>query len=746
MGFINKLNPFLKASPFKIGCLVTLLAALLFYSFGSRKPLLLASMDNRIIDVMFRLRGSTPTSGRVVIVDIDDKSLAEIGQWPWPRDIMADLVSRIRKAGAEVIGLDILFAEEDRTSPKNYLHELNSFLADPLPASRLQNLKKKSALDHDLILGEILARSPSVLGYAMLNDPSGKLTPARPFPSCNIRLDFLQAGFSELNFIEAYNAILNIPEISRARSEGFINVYPGPTGIIRQVPLFMSLDQIPYPSLALEIFRIARQERGITVHISRSGKWNRKDILGISVGEQFIPTDERGQLTINYRGPVKSFPYIPAADLLTDGEQENLKGKIVLIGTSAAGLFDLRSTPFSSIYPGVELQAVTIDNLLKGDPLIYDRYTEIGLTYAVIVAGGLLLSALLAYTSALAGGLGGILCLLATFAGSWYNFLQGRLVGITYPLFTIVAVFLLVTLANYFFEGRRKRLLHKAFTRYVSPELVSEIIKAPRKLSLSGEVKDLTVFFSDIRDFTRISEGMSSRDIGRLLNNYLTAMSSVLMEYGGTVDKYIGDAIMAFWGAPLSDQEHAVKAVRASLASLERLRELQPVWQKEGFPKIEIGIGLNSGEMNAGNFGSQQRFDYTVIGDNVNLASRLEGLNKVYGTFILISEYTRREIGDLFYCRFIDLVRVKGREKPVALYEPLCEGQPDPGLKQEAAAFEEALHLYYQKDFAGAEDLFAKLAAGNPCRLYHLYQERIASLKKEMPPPDWDGVFTHKTK
>lgn len=737
---------YLKPSPFKIGCLVVVAALCLFYLFGSRKPQFLISFDNRLTDIMFTIRGKAPISDSVVIVDIDDASLARIGQWPWPRNTVAELVSQIHQADARVIGFDIVFAELDRTSPKNHLDGIIDLLTTPVADEERNALRSNPSLDHDLILGDTLASLPSVLGYIFLTAPQDGLDANVPFPSCTIHLDPPSTALPSINFIRASNTIVNIGDVSQGESEGFFNVFPDPAGTIRKVPLFMALNGVPYPSLALETMRIGLGEQEVTIHISRQVETAQKGILGVTVGGKFIPTDDQGQITVNYRGPVKTFVYVPAADILAGQHLDMLKDKYVLIGTSAAGLLDLRATPFANIFPGVEIQATVIDNLLTGDPLTYDLYTEIGMTYALVAGSGVLLSALLAYANPLAGALGGLLCLLATAGGSYFFFLSNKIIGITYPLLTISTVFLVVTLSNYFFAGREKRFLRDAFGHYVSPDVVSEIIKNPANLSLSGQVRNLTVFFSDIRDFTTISEKMSPTQLGRFMNRYLTAMSAVLLEHGGTVDKYIGDAIMAIWGAPLADNDHAARAVRASLASIRQLEELQEELQKEQIGKIAIGIGLNTGEMNVGNFGSTQRFDYTVIGDNVNLASRLEDLTKVYGCRILISESTRDAAGPGFFCRFIDRVRVKGKKLPVNIFEPLCEGEPDADLRREVTSFQAAITAYQQQDFTAARQIIRSLYEKNNLKLYRLYLERIEVFLSDPPLRDWDGVFIFTTK
>ncbi|MDH5525171.1 MAG: adenylate/guanylate cyclase domain-containing protein [Desulfobulbaceae bacterium] len=744
MIFFKKL---LTPSPFKTGCLLVLAAGLIYYSFGQEKPAFLKSLDNRITDAMFRIRGETATTGKVVIVDIDEKSLRQIGQWPWPRNTVAKLIKNIGNANAKIVGLDIVFAEADRTSPKKFIDELADILPKNISAAEIEKLKNNEALDHDIALGNALAETSSVLGYVFQTQNDGlKNESETPFPSASIRSQPATASYDDISFIPAYRAIINIAEVAQGQSEGFFNVFPDAAGTVRKVPLLMIMDKVPYPSLALEMIRLPMNAQDITIHLSQQTR-AQKGILGVEIGNRFIPTDEHGQMTVNFRGPSHTFDYISAVDILHNKKLDALTGKYVLIGTSAAGLLDLRATPYSSIFPGVEVHANIIDNILANDPFTHDTFTEIGITLTLILVGGLFLSGLLAFGSPVAGGLGGILVVEATIAGNYFLFFKkNELIGLTYPLATIFIIFLVVTLFNYFFEGREKRFISKAFGRYVSPEIVSQLRDHPEKLSLRGDQKNLSVMFSDIRGFTSISEKMNSQELGEFMNIYLTAMSRIVMDNNGTVDKFIGDAVMAIWGAPLDDPKHAAKCVRAAFKMLDRLDELRPGWQKQNLPFIDIGIGINTGIMSVGNFGSEQRFDYTVMGDNVNLASRLEGSNKTYGTNIIISEFTRQALGANFYCRFLDMVRVKGKNLPVTIYEPICEGEPEPHIRQEVEQFEEAMGHYRQRSFTRAEEILKKLSEKKPTKLYSLYLERISYFKNEPPAEDWDGSFTFTTK
>jgi adenylate cyclase len=636
--------------------------------------------------------------------------------------------------------LDIVFAEPDRTSPIRYTDELQRIYNVKLPA--LDPSVDPEVLNHDLALGNAIASGPTVLGYAFqLHDDGLKTNDEIPFPSCQINILPETTRFRDLALIEAYRGVVNIMDVAQGRSEGFFNVFSDSSGIIRKVPLLMMMDNIPYPSLALEMYRIGAHTNEFTIHASRQVKAPETGLLGISVGNRFVPTDDNGRISVNYRGPGKAFPYIPAVDILDDRNHVSLKDKFVLIGGSATGLFDLVATPYANSYSGVEVHATIIDNMINGDPFSHDIFTEIGWTYALIVMGGLLLSLFLAYGGPLSGGIGGLVIILAVLFGNFHLFfLKNMLVGVVYPFISFLVLFLAVSISNYFYEDRQKGFIQNAFGHYVSPRVVSQLIDNPEKLSLKGEQKNLTVLFSDIRGFTTISEQLSSEQLGLFMNEYLTTMSNCIIAHGGTVDKFIGDAIMAIWGAPLDDRDHAVHAVQAAMSMMVKLKETQQDYARRGLPVIDIGIGINTGIMSVGNFGSRERFDYTVMGDNVNLASRLEGANKDYGTNVIISELTKQELGDKFFCRYIDRVRVKGKNKAVDIYEPLVEGTPDPSLVKEVGIFESAVADYRRQKFEKAREIIARLYDRNPLRLYSIYLHRINAYLESPPPGDWDGV------
>jgi len=664
---------FFSLPPFKAGCLLIFLSCLLFYSFGNEKPLFLSSIDHRIMDMMFRLRGPEAATGELVIVDIDERSLRELGQWPWPRKILAALTARIHESGAKALGFDIVFAEADRTSPVRTMDNLDPALRRKIPDDIFSLLADNPGMDYDLRFGNAVAKGPTILGYTFqMKDDGLKQGSGLPLPSARIRVLPENTEFGDLALFRAYRAILNISPVARAQSEGFFNVSTDASGTVRQVPLLIMMDGIPYPSLALEMCRVGKGFDTITIHASDRIHMPRRAVLGIGLKHRFLPTDRHGRLFVNFRGPENSFPHVSAADLLEGKKTNILHDKMVLVGSSASGLFDLRATPFSSTVAGVEINANIIDNLLKQDPFVYDIYTEIGITYVLVVSGGLLLTCLLCLFGPLTGAFAAGLFFFLVLAGDYFFlFLDHQHVGITYPMATCLCILMTVSILNYFQEGKARKYIQDAFGHYVAPEVVARLIRDPEALSLKGEQKELTILFCDIREFTAISERMNSRELGWFMNEFLTGMSRVIMENGGTVDKFIGDAIMAFWGAPETDADHAAKAVRAAMLMKKKLEDMRPDFQKRQMPEIVVGIGIHTGMVSVGNFGSNERFDYTAMGDAVNLASRLEGINRYYGTEILISGYTRGLLGKQFACRYVDRLQVKGRSQWVDIYEPI---------------------------------------------------------------------------
>jgi adenylate cyclase len=732
-------------SAFKVGLLVTAAACGLLSAPAPLLHRFIESLDCRTHDLMFLARGQQSDSHQVVIVDIDPPSLAELGQWPWPRSTMAELVRCIGAQQPKIIGFDIVFAEPDRTSLKLAVDRIAQITGTAVALPQ-------GAADNDVILADAMREADTVLGYyfeladeASAMAPGATTEPGRlPCPEFSLPVATVDTLVRQSDVAMARRAVLNLPCLNdNALSEGFFNTVPDLDGVTRRGSLLIRYGDVLYPSLTLEMVREGLHETPeLASHTAGVG------VTGIKLGERTVPLTRQAQLCINYRGPAHCFTYHSAVDVLRHRcTPDALKDKYVLIGTSATGLLDLRSTPFARAYPGVEINASIIDNLLVGDPMIYDRGLDLGLNLVLVALFGVLMAAALAFLGPRTGALSGVFFLLLIGYGNYrVFFLHQRLVGVTYVTASLLLVFLAVSVANYFFEGRRKRFLQGAFAHYVSEDIVAALVQHPERLSLAGEERELTVLFTDIRGFTTMSETMTARQLAAFLNEYLSAMTDIIMVRGGTVDKFIGDAIMAFWGAPLDDREHARHALSACLEMRRRLAELRPEWVARGLPPVETGIGANSGVVSVGNMGSRTRFSYTVMGDAVNLASRLEGLTKIYGAGVLVSEATRKAAGDSFFYRPIDVVRVKGKREPVALFEPLAEGPAPVDRQQELERYAAALDLYRSRAFGPAQEAFQALQRDCPQTLHALYLERVQLFLKHPPPADWDGVFTFTTK
>lgn len=738
----NKLTPRLNLPTLITGLILVLASCAIYYSFGSKSPLILKAMDHRIMDIMFNMRGPVKDSGQVMIVDIDERSLKRIGQWPWSRDTLARLTRKLKNSGAKAIGFDVVFAEKDRTSPTFYFKNMDPSIRLQLPEKLVSQVLGDERLDYDAIFAQALSEAPTVLGYAFQTFDDGlKSDRDLPFPSGNIRISPPSYNFKDLPLIRAYRAVVNHPDVAMAESEGFFNMFPDAFGTTRKVPLIMMMDDIPYPSLALETYRVGTGAADVTIHLSRLLKKQYPPILGVMIKDSFIPTDIRGNLFVNYRGPGRTFQYISALKILKSDITPEINDKFVLIGSSSTILFDLRTTPFSLSVPGVEINATIIDNLIRSDPFIYDVHTEIGLTYTYILCAGLLLTLILAVLGPLAGGIGGVFLIGLTLTANYYFFfLNNRHVGMMYPMLTCLGILLITSVFNAFRERKTKQYIRKAFTHYVSGDVVQELIKNPKSLSLQGQEKELTVLFCDIRGFTTLSETLSPSDLGNFMNAYLTRMSRIIIQNKGTVDKFIGDAVMAFWGAPNHVENHALSAVKTAIEMKNELIAAADELKLENIPNISVGIGINTGLMSVGNFGSKERFDYTVMGDNVNLASRLEGANKNYGTTILISDITRKAVETQYFCRYIDKVQVKGRNEPVDLFEPVSKGRPDEKTLETIMRFETAVKAYQQGDFKAARQILVKLHNAKPSRLYESYIERIDAFMASGAPPGWKGI------
>ncbi|CAK0763202.1 adenylate cyclase [Gammaproteobacteria bacterium] len=679
---------------------------------------------------------------RVVIVDIDEKSLAEEGHWPWPRNRLADLLDLLfNQYHVGVVGFDVVFAEQDNSSGLPVLREL---AAGKLKEDReFQTLLPmlQEQLDYDQRFAAALRGRRVVLGYYFGDLP--RTTGRLPAPALDVAL----LSGRKIGSVAAIGYGANLPILQEASyGSGHFTTTPDVDGITRRVPLLIEYAGNHYESLVLAMVRAVmdqgREKPKIIPEFTKAGlEWLRVNDLRLTV-------DNFGRTLIPYRGGRGSFPYLSAADVLRGRVASNLLERtVVLVGTTAPGLMDLRATPVGEVYPGVEIHANLIAGILDRNLKEMPAYTQIADIFQILLLGGAAMVVLpllnpLPATLATAGLL--ITALLWNLA-AWH---WGNLVLELAPiLLLIMSIYALDMAFGYFFESRTKRQITHLFGQYVPPELVDEMSRNPSSFSMEGTSRDMTVLFSDVRNFTSISEGLDPRSLSQLMNAYLTPMTQIIHQERGTIDKYIGDAIMAFWGAPLEDADHARHAVRAALTLQQRAKEITEQFRDLGWPEIRIGVGINTGVMRVGNMGSKFRMAYTVMGDAVNLASRLEGLTKQYGVTLIVGEQTRALLPD-FAFRELDRVRVKGKQEPVVIYEPLAsDNQLDSVLIEELKVYRQALHYYRDQEWERAAVAFYRLREKSPqTRLYDMYMERIEFFRTNSPGKNWDGVFSFTTK
>ena len=718
-------------------------------------PKTLDSFDNRLRDYMFILRGSKPDSKNVVIVDIDDKSLKKVGQWPWSRNIVSNLLTNLNNAGVGLIAFDIVFAEADRSNPATLVKKLHIKTTKDVP-------------NYDYEFAKTVAQTPTILGYQFqLTKDKFMETRAPDIPAI-----FIERGRTQQNkdmVITAYGTILNIPLVQdNAYSSGFFNNVPDDSGVVRSVPLVIRYDDQIYPSLALEVIRAANGIKKVYVNYDSNG------VANIQLGDFYIPTDRHGRLVVNFRGGEKSFKYIPAIDILNNKfNKKDIEGKIVIIGTSAAGLLDLRATPFDSIYPGVEVHANVIDNILTQQFIQKPSWID-GVNLIHIVLLVFLIILLVAYLPLYIA----ILLIVAIFASDMYMifyalFQEGLILNILFPIITIILSTVVGMTLNYFLEIKQNQAIKGKFASKVSKDVMESLLNNSDD-AFAAMSKEITVFFSDVRGFTNISEAMPSASILiEFLNEYMDPMTDIIIKENGTVDKFIGDAIMAYWNAPGDVPDHATRAVVATLEQLHALDELNKkieadsrfeavvaMSKQNNIPIIDIGIGLNTGVAVAGEMGSSQRSDYTVIGDPVNLGARLESLCKYYNSKCNISNFTKAQISqDDYIFRFLDLVTVKGKKEPIEIWQIIDYNRDEnkyhklydvsrARLDEELEYYHKAVALYKEAKFAQALEIFKDIQNWEDKtnkNIYNIYIQRCEHYI-EQPPKDFNGVFVHTTK
>ena len=742
--------------PHAIRILLSLLLALplLLNAIGVLDLGFVARLENYAYDL--RLQSTMPDTPYqsperpIVILDIDEKSLQEQGHWPWPRNKLAHLVDVLfDRYKIDALGFDMVFAERDESSGLKTLEQLaqGPLRGDAAYTRSLANLRP--SLDYDQAFADSLKDRRIALGFYLRQDRhqtanTGSLPPP---PAWQTRGAFEPRN---IGAPVATGFTANLPSLqANSPAAGFFDLssLQDADGLIRRVPLLQLYDGEPYETLGLALARLALREPTIKPGLAE-GEKNALAVESIKLGQYSIPVDDEVAALVPYRGRQGRFPYVSASDVLQGkAAPESLRGAIVLVGATAPGLNDLRNTPTQENYPGVEVHANLVAGIMEGH--IKERPTSaVGVEAALLVLAAALLALALPalrplWATLLTAGL--LAVVVSANLYLWHAF--DLVLPVASTLLLVLVLFVFNMSYGFFIESRGKKLLSGLFGQYVPPELVDEMAKDPGAYSLAGESRELTVLFSDVRGFTTISEGLDPTQLTELMNEFLTPMTQVIHQHRGTIDKYMGDAIMAFWGAPLHDPQHARHALLAALDMIDRLESLQDRFKAKGWPPIRIGVGLNSGEMTVGNMGSKFRLAYTVMGDAVNLGSRLEGLTKEYGVQIIVSEFTRAAVPD-FVFRELDCVRVKGKAKPVGIYEPIAPAQQgDARVMEELALHDAALRAYRAQDWALAEARFRQLRDRHPQRyLYELYAGRIAYFQAHPPGADWDGAFTFTTK
>ena len=747
-GKAKKANLFVRM--FQKGRWIALLMLIGFVALRVVDPYPVQFLRVKIFDIYQQMKPREVSIRPVTIIDLDEKSLAEIGQWPWPRTVLAQMVSNLMQMGAGLVAFDVVFAEPDRLNPQNIAESLVGL--DEEMQGKLRKLPS-----NDEVFGQIIRKSRVVLGQANYWDdlPEKDDPPVRQ--SVAVR-KLSKAARNPQDFLPpVISMIRNVPELEKnASGHGFFSLAPEPDGVVRRVPTFFNYQGKLFPSLSLEMLRVATNRRTVLVRTNEAGV----DSVAIAKGLD-IKTDEKGRVW-PYFSKTDKKKYVSARDVLAGTVDPALiKGKLTIVGTSAVGLLDIRSTPVDRIIPGVEVHAQMIETILKKEFLARPNHF-LGMEIVGLIVVGILMIWLVPVVGA-KWTLGLFLVAAGGAAGSsWYMFTEQQLLlDVGFGIIVVLLLYTTLTYSGYASEEAQRRQVRSAFSQYLSPALVEQLAEDPTQLTLGGEMRDMTLLFCDVRGFTTISEsfGDDAQGLTNLINTFLTPMTDVILARKGTIDKYMGDCIMAFWNAPLPDEEHAKNACRSALAMMDAVHgvndrlEAEAKEQGRRHVPIRVGIGLNSGECCVGNMGSEQRFDYSVLGDNVNLASRLEGQSKGYAVDVVIGENTNKDV-EGFATLELDLIKVKGKTEAVRIFtlqglEELNQSSAFQTLKE---THNKMLAAYRGQKWGEARDLLAACrqqgeAAGLKLDgFYDLYAGRIEEYAANPPGEDWDGVFVATTK
>jgi adenylate cyclase len=735
--------------------LIPLVLALLHAS-GAVRIDVLQRLDDILYDARLRATMSRTLDERIVIVDIDEKSLAEVGRWPWGRDKLAVLVQELLgQQKAALLGFDVFFPEPDESSGLKRLLQLakNELRDQPGFSERLAQLQE--SLDYDAVFAKSLEKQPVVLGYYFTSDSGGLVNGVLPAPV--MQQEALRGR--PIRFVSYSGYGSNIEPLAGVVAlAGHTNPIVEGDGVVRSIPVIAEYKDKYYESLSLAMFRLLTGlpsvEPGFPQEKFLSRNYHGLESILLKQGDKTmaLPVDQRVTTLVPFRGPGGpnggSFKYVSASDVLAKRlAPGQLKDKILLLGTTAPGLLDLRVTPAGEAYPGVEIHANMISGFLDGKVFVKPDYA-VGFEVVVLILSGLTLAFALPMLSA-PKAVATSVAVMVVLVG--FNFWLYSAYGLVLPLATALVMALTAFALNmsygYFVESRSKRELANLFGTYVPPELVDEMVKDPDSYSMKASAKELTVMFCDMRGFTRMSETMEPTQLQALLNSVFSRLTDQIRSNRGTIDKYMGDCVMAFWGAPVETPEHAGLAVKTSLEMVQAIRRLNEEHRAKGLPEIGIGIGLNTGSMCVGDMGSDIRRSYTVIGDAVNLGSRLEGLCKTYGVDTVVNESTRHLAAE-FAWQELDKVRVKGKDQAVAIFSPVApSGQLDKQAAGELKEWALALKAYRDQSWDDCDVHLLNLQRMNAQKyLYRLYAERVASMRLLPFDPEWDGATNFETK
>ncbi len=707
----------------------------------------LDSVENQTIDFRFGVRGQRAPQAPIFIVAVDEKSLQEIGRWPWPRSIQADLARKLKEAGVTYTFFDVMFYEPELNQGKMVLEQLEKSIGSATSGNKKAQAAKERILQQidqmegsksgDEKLSEALGDVKNVfLPITPLNNDDGRepdpadlhLTPAE-------YKDTIPVSCGTSKTLEYAIPMLQ----KKALDSGHIRYFQNRDGILRYYSVVIQYKNMLIPHLSLQMARylLGVQDKPIIV----TSKY-------AQVGDRKIPMLDGSYAAIDYCGKKETFPYISACDILKDRvNKSEMQGKVAMIGATADGLFDLRPTPFTKANPGVEVNANILENIIANRFLtLAPEYIK----YLLVVLLSMLIWYLVPRVHPIKATFYFALMFAVYVVIACVVFSEARLIiDMTYPLMSMLITFVLLTTYKFRTEVRHSRYMKQMFQSMVAPAVVDEIMKLPAGIELGGEEKELTVMFSDIRGFTTYSEKHTPHEVVAILNEYLTQMTNLIFQTEGTLDKYIGDAIMAFWGAPGAQKDHAYRSCSTALGMVDLLHTvLHPKWELEGKQRLDIGIGLNTGPMVVGFVGSQSIKNYTLIGDAVNLGARLEGTTKEYHVEIIIAESTYLQVKEDMLCRELDLIKVKGKNEPIRIYELIDHRLRGAGVKElKVKAFEEGLAHYRALRFDEAVKCFKNCLELDPKDgPAEIFVERSKVLKQNPPPAPWDGVFVMKTK